>query len=206
MQMPRLPTILLAVLNIGLIALLVVAWRAGQERVHQPEHLTAHSLALPDLTVLNPGALPTVDVAAIRDQAVFHNHRSFYQPPPPSQVIPPPDFEFAGTMGLPQGKRVAFVKKKTDQSSRTLHVGDELDGWQVHSIDALRVVLVRDDQRYELKSPTAAGAVGLIHEDTGPHVAQSAPRVLGATGPNGSLSSSARHPSSEARIYRPPPP
>ncbi len=93
MQMPRLSTILLAVLNIGLIALLVVAWRAGQERVHQPEHLTAHSLALPDLTVLNPGALPPVDVAAIRDQAVFHNHRSFYQPPPPSQVIPPPDFE-----------------------------------------------------------------------------------------------------------------
>jgi hypothetical protein len=206
MQMRRLSTILLAVLDISLIALVVVAWRAGQERVHQPEHPAAHSLALPDLTVLNPGGLPRVDVAAIRDQAVFHNRRLFYEPPPPSQVIPPPDFEFAGSMALPQGTRVAFVKKKADQSSRALHVGDELGGWRVHSIDAVRVVLARDDQRYELKNSTATTAVGLIHEDAGPHMAQSGPRVLGARGPNDPLSSTTRGPSSEARIYRAPPP
>ena len=153
----RLTTMLLSALSGGLLALLIIVLRWGEGRVQAPDRLTAHHLAPPDLALLNPVAPPTVDVAAIRDNAVFYAHRTFFQPPPPGQSTPVPDYEFAGSIGLPQGKKVAFVKKKSDKTNRTVHVGDDLDGWHVESIDAQRVVIVRDTQRVELKLPSESG-------------------------------------------------
>jgi hypothetical protein len=199
-----LTTLMLCLLNIGLLILLVIAVRWGEGRVHAPEHLTARHLAESDLTLLDAVASPTIDVAAIRDNAVFYAHRTFFQPPPPGQSIPVPEYDFAGSIGLPQGKRVAFVKKKSDKSNRTVHVGDDLDGWRVDSIDAQQVVIVKDTQKIELKSASAFPGSGLVHGTATPYVAQSEMRTIGGG------STPAPHPAQaatrEARTYQPPPP
>jgi hypothetical protein len=199
----RLTTIVLSTLCTGLFMLLIVIARWGQERVHAPEHLTARHLAQPDLALLNSVASPNIDVTAIRDNAVFYAHRTFFQPPPPGQGVPVPEYDFAGSVGLPQGKRVAFVKKKSDKSNRTVHVGDDLDGWRVESIDAQRVVIVRESQKMELKSANESAGSGLVRGTVTPYVAQSGMRTIGG-------STATVHPpqtvSHAARTYQPPPP
>jgi hypothetical protein len=197
----RLTTLMLCLLSGGLLGLLVTVVRWGEGRVHAPEHLTARHLTPPDLAMLNAVAPPTIDVSAIRDNAVFYAHRAFFQPAPPGQSIPVPDYDFAGSIGLPQGKRVAFVKKKSDKTNRTVHVGDDLDGWRVESIDTLQVVIMRDEQKVELKSASESGS-GLVHGTVTPFVAQSGLRTIGG-------GTTAPHPPQavghEARTYQPPP-
>jgi hypothetical protein len=199
----RLTTVLLSILSSGLIMLLIVITRWGQERVHRPEHLVDRHLAEPDLSVLSPHAAPNIDLAAVRDNAVFYTHRTFLQPPAPGQIVPVPDYDFAGSIGLLQGKRLAFVQKKSDKSSRTVHVGDDLDGWRVEIIEAARVVIERDNQKVELKSANASSGSGLVHGTVTPYVVQSGLRTIGG----GTVA--ARPPQAvirAARTYQPPPP
>jgi hypothetical protein len=200
----RLTTLLLLVLNGGLAALVAFLWDSGQARVREPEHLVVKPLTLPDLADLSSTPLRGVDIAAIRDRAVFHVRRSFYQPPPPSLEIPPPQYELAGTLGLRDGKRVAFVKRKSDQGSLTLHVGEDLDGWHVQDIQPTRVIVVRDSQQSELSQPNAGHDPGIIRGVSTPRIAQSGPRVLSGTGP-GIPRMAGTSVSTEARTYRPPP-
>jgi hypothetical protein len=199
----RFTRLLLCLLSAGLLILLIIVVRWGEGRVRSPDHLTTRHLAEPDLSLLRAVASANVDVAAIRDNAVFYAHRTFFQPPPPGQSIPVPAYEFAGSIGLPQGKRLAFVKKKSDKSNRTVHVGDDLDGWRVESIDAQRVVIVRDTQKIELKSANEAPGSGLVHGTVTPYVAQSGLRAIGG-------GTTAVHPpqavTHAARTYQPPPP
>jgi hypothetical protein len=200
----RLITTLLSALSGALLVLLVLIWHWGQNRVHEPQHLADRNLAPLDLSVLTATPQTNIDVAAIRDNAVFHTQRTFYQPPP-AQAIAAPEYEFAGSMSLPQGRRVAYVKKKSDQSSRTVHAGDDLDGWRVELIDVSRVVIVRDSQRLEIKSSTAALDSGLVHGAVAPHVAESGVRVIGqGQGPVPLRPSPAQV--SVARTFVPPPP
>jgi hypothetical protein len=202
-QKIRITTVLLSIVSAGLIVLLVVVARWGQERVHQPEHLADRHLAQPDLSVLNPNAAPNIDLVAVRDNAVFYAHRAFFQPPPPGQSIPVPEYNFAGSIGLPQGKRLAFVQKKSDKSSRTVHVGDDLDGWRVESIDAQRVVIARDTQKMELKSANESPGSGLVHGTVTSYVAQSGLRTIGGGTPAVHPPQAVTH---AARTYQPPPP
>lgn len=196
-------TVLLGLVNASLIVFVGFIWKIGQQRVHEPENLAIHSLADPDLAILNLPATPNVDVAEIRDQAVFHSRRSFYQPLPPSQILPTPAYNLSGTMELPQGKRIAFVRKQSDQTSRTLHVGDDLDGWLVRLIEPSRVVVARDDLQAELKGTGAAFSPGLIRGSAGAQIAQSGIRMLGSPAP---VTSVVPKPgSTQARIYQPPP-
>jgi len=199
----RWTSILLAMLSGGLLVLLVMIWRWGEARVHAPEHLTARHLAQPDLTILNAVAAPNIDVTAIRDNAVFYAHRAFFQAPIPGQSVPVPEYGFAGSIGLPQGKSVAFVKKKSDKSNRTVHVGDDLDGWRVESIDAQRVVIVRDSQKIELKSANESPGPGLVRGTVTPYVAQSGIRTIGGGTATVHPPQAVTH---AARTYQPPPP
>jgi hypothetical protein len=197
-------TSVLTLLNLCLIVLTALTWRLGQGAVLAPQKLSVRRLELPDLSVLDSAPKPTTDTAAIRDNAVFHNRRSFYEAPAPSQATPVPDYDFAGTMGMPQGKRVAFVKRKSDHTNRTLHVGDDLDGWRVESIDIARVVVAHDGQRYELNSAVANQGIGLVRGGmAAPRVAQSNLHILGAQG-----TATVRQPhgiAGSVRTYRPPP-
>jgi hypothetical protein len=199
----RFTTLWLSLSGVGLLALLIVILRWGEGRVRAPDHLIARHLAEPDLSLLNAVTSSNIDVTAIRDNAVFYAHRTFFQPPPPGQSIPAPEYDFAGSIGLPEGKRLAFVKKRSDKSNRTVHVGDDLDGWRVESIDAQRVVLVRDTQRMELKSAGESPGSGLVHGTVTPYVAQSGMRTIGG-------GTAATHPpqavTHAARTYQPPPP
>jgi hypothetical protein len=146
----------------------------------------------------------SVEVGTIRDQAVFYATRSFYQPPATPVEIPPPDYEMAGTLRLTDGKRIAFVRKKADRSSRTLHLGDDLEGWRVEAIEPDRIVIARNEQNAELRSNSVASASGLIRGSNSPRIAQTGVRVLSATGSGASIGR-AQSTSSEARIYHPPP-
>ena len=198
----RVTTVLLSILSAGLIVLAVLIARWGQERVHQPEHLADRHLAQPDLSVLNPTAAPNIDLTAVRDNAVFYTHRVFFQPPTPGQAVPVPEYDFAGSISLPQGKSLAFVKKKSDKSNRTVHVGDDLDGWRVESIDAQRVVIARESQKIELKLANEPQASGLVHGTVTPYVAQSGLRTIGG-------GTATIHPpqavTRAVRTYQPPP-
>jgi hypothetical protein len=193
--------ILLAALNAAFLVAVFMVWRVGQRHIHEPEHLAVRAVSLPDLGALNVSTLADVNAAEIRDNAVFYSRRSFYEPPVPSQILPVPDYDFAGSMALPRDKRVAFVKRKSDHVSRTLHVGDDLDGWRVGGIEASKVVLLREDQRVELASTGNAPASGVVHGTFAPRMAQSALHTLGGQG----SSSAPATRESAPRIYHPPP-
>jgi hypothetical protein len=204
MAKPQIRTGLLILVNMSLIALVGFVWKTGQQRVHEPENVAVHYQAVPDVAILEAATPPpSLDGATIRDQAVFHSRRSFYHPSPSTDAVPAPDYDLAGTMELPQGKRIAFVKRKSDKSSRTVHVGDDLEGWQVQLIEANRVVVVRADQQIELHTAGVGASPGLVRGNAGPHVAQTGIRVLGAQGPATAIDS--RPTVTQVRTYQPPP-
>jgi hypothetical protein len=180
-MMPKhqLMTGLLVLLGASLSVGLVCIWHRGERRIKEPETLAHHSLTLPDLSPLQATPSVSVDLLAIRDNAVFYTHRSFYQPPHPGQSVPVPEYEFAGSMALPQGKKVAFVRRKSDKSNKTVHVGDDLDGWRVELIDPNRVVLARDAQQVEIKAATSQSEPGLMHAAVGSQNSSAVGRSLG---------------------------
>lgn len=192
----------LTLLNCAFLGLAAVVWRNGQDNIRQSERTPAHKLAMPDLAALN--VKPTAnDLGAIREDAVFYSRRSFYRAPSIQQAVSMPEYEFAGTMSLPQGKRVAFLKKIADQTTRTVHVGDDFDGWHVVAMDAVRVVVVREDQRYELKANAPSPIFGFIHGDPASRPVEAGTRVLGAE-----MATTVPLPQSQVatvRRYRPPP-
>jgi hypothetical protein len=196
-------TVSLVAVNIGLLVTTILLWRHGEQRIQEPVHLAIPTLPPPDLAFLQSAGPPAVDVAGIREAAVFHARRTFYQPPPPSQALPPPDYQLAGVMGLSKDKRVAFLKKNADHSSRTIHLGDDVDGWRVEGIELARVTFIHDTQHAEIHSNTPISP-GLIRGPVGPRVVSTGPRTLGGSGASGVSFNTT--PSAEARIYRPPPP
>jgi hypothetical protein len=203
MQRLRITTISLALLNVALALGVALLWKQGQTRVLEPATLVVPPLPLPDLAALNSIPMSSVDVATIRNQAVFYASRSFYQPAPAPVEVASPEYEMAGTLRLSDGKRIAFVRRKADRSSRTLHLGDNLDGWRVQIIDADRIVLGYNEQTAELRSNTVAGVSGLIRGPSAPPTAQTGIRVLGAAGSGAPRA--AGQGSVEARTYHPPP-
>jgi len=205
----RLVTFCLIVVN-GVLAFLVsVAWRSGQARVQEPERLTVASLAMPDLAVMNSIHMPSVDVATLRDQALFHASRSFYQPPPKSAEIPAPNYDLAGTMRLMNGTRLAFVRNRSDQTSRTMHVGDDLDGWRVRAVEADRIVIDHNGQNAELTNAKSSSSLGLIRGPATPRIAQTGIRVLGSAGSptsgTAARGTGSRATAGQSRNYSPPP-
>ncbi len=205
MQRPRVTTVLLALANLALLSCVVLFWRHGQARVMEPATLVVPPLSLPDLAAANSIPMASVDVATIRNQAIFYASRSFYQPPPAPVDVAAPEYEMAGTLRLADGKRIAFVKNKADRSSRTLHLGDDLEGWHVQNIEPDRIVLNHNDQTAELRSSTTTGASGLIRGSSAHHIVQTGIRVLGAGG-SGAPPVAGSPSSDDARIYKPPRP
>jgi len=193
---------LLAV-NMLLLLAGIGAWRNGERHVHEPSALTSQPPAPIDLTPLDSLSVPGVDVTILREQALFHASRAFYHPADKSADVPPPEYDFSGTLRLSNGARLAFVKKPASQSSRTLHVGDDLDGWRVRSIEADHLVLDHDGQSAELAAPRKNSSLGLVHITPTPHLVTNGPRVLSgstpSTGPG--ASTGARR----SRMYTPPP-
>jgi len=169
----------LAILNLGLSLLFLRIWTHGQARVRAPERMEVTPLALPDLGPLDSSPMRSVEVAAIRDQSLFYATRSFYQPPAKPQDLPAPNYELAGTMRLPGGKRVAFVRSKVDQSSRAVHVGDSLEGWIIATIEPERVALTQLEQTLELASAKPLRAPGLVRSSPPVRTGQTGIRKLG---------------------------
>jgi hypothetical protein len=180
----RLSTLCLALLNATLLALTISIFRTGQQRVHEPDNVPVHSLAFPDLAVMNAPSAAGIDMTAMREEAVFYSRRTFYHPPAQSQAVSTPDYDLAGVMSLPKGKWLAFVKRRSDQSNRTLHEGDDLEGWRIESIGSGRILIAHGEQRSELKSatPQAPQGQGLVRAAVTARGVQSGPRTLGSSG------------------------
>jgi len=200
----RVTTALLTLLNVALALFVVLLWNRGQARVSEPAMLIAPTLPLPDLAALNSVPMPSVNVATIRDQAVFYSNRAFYQPPPVPTEVPAPEYEMAGSLRLANGKRIAFVTSKADRSTRTLHVGDDLEGWHVQGIDPDRIVLDRNEQSTELRGKTATSASGLVRGPGAPRLVQTGVHLLGATG-QGARPVAGQYSSLGPRAFHPPP-
>jgi hypothetical protein len=200
----RRTTIFLSALNLALGMLVFWIWKTGQQRVQEPTKLAVNPLSLPDLGAVNSTPMHSVDVATIRDQAVFYIARAFYQPPPASTEVPAPIYDLAGTMRLSDGKRLAFVKRRSDRVSRTVHVGDDLDGWKVRLVEPERVLLEQGERVAELTDAKPAYGTGLIRQPASPRIAQTGLRILGGTGPQAArmiTSQTVR----ESRTFHPPP-
>jgi hypothetical protein len=193
----------LALLTLALCGAEVYLWKHGKDIVGEPERIAPHPIAPLDLSGLDAPTAKSVDFGAIRDSAVFYSRRTFYSPPVPSQVIPPPDYDFAGSMTLPQGRKVAFVKKKGEQINRAVHVGEDLDGWRVSSVGSNGIVVVRDDRQIELNGNATITPSGLIHKEAAMAPATPAGlKVLGAQG-TASIAASAAIVTT-ARSFNPP--
>lgn len=213
MRSIRVATILLVMANVGLALLVVLLWKRGQARVSEPAVVSAQPGSLPDLAVLNSVPTRSVDVTTIRDQSVFYATRAFYRPPATPVEVPPPEYEMAGSLRLANGKRIAFAKRKADQSSRTLHVDDDLEGWRVTLIEPDRIVLTQNEQSAELYARARSGAAssGLIRGANAPRAIQSGipiqsgVRVLGGGG-SGSMRQGDTTTSGQPRLFHPLPP
>jgi hypothetical protein len=192
--------LLLVLLNLGLIISGYLLWSRGQHLVQEPSRLPPPNLQSLDLAELNSTPVPSVDVTNIREHAVLYTSRSFFKPAPPAVVATPPDYEITGILKLFDGKRIAFVRSKADHSTRTLHVGDDLDGWRINVIDQDHIGLNQAEQSTELRVTTAAPASpGLIRGQSVPQVASSGLHILGSAGMIPSQSAG------RSRNYRPPP-
>ena len=204
----RRTTVVLTLLNVGLSVLWVRVWSHGQARIREPERVEVSPLKLSDLSALDSNPMHSVEVATIRDQALFYATRSFYQPPAKPQELSPPNYELAGTMRLVAGTRLAFLKSRADQSSRTVHVGDELDGWTVRAVESDRVVLVQLEQTFELANVKTQHASGLIRTSRPVRSVQTGIRRLGggieSTTPAPNPVASAKF--SAPRVFVPPTP
>jgi len=207
---------LLVTLHVGIIATAISFYRTGESRIYETTHLVSTPLELPDMSALNSTPMPSVDVAGLRDQALFYASRSFYSPPPRPTEIAPPPFELAGTMRLPNGKRLAFVKGQSDQRQRTLHVGDDLEGWTVQSIEPERIALLRDEQVVSLTRTRSPISSGLIRAANSPKAVQTGIRILGVASRGDTFgrasvtpdraSNGAVYVSAQPRTFRPPTP
>ena len=204
MKQPRITTTLLVILNLGLAATAGFLWKAGQKKIMEPVDLQVMPLPPLDLSALNSVPVPSVEVANIRDQAALYASRSFFQPPPVPVSVASPEYELAGTLRLADGKHIAFVTRKVDHGTRTLHLGDDLDGWQVAAIEPDRVNLANDQQFAELRPASKGAGQGLIRGAAAPAPAVTGIRVLGGGSSAVTPMTTGGSPGG-ARVYRPPP-
>jgi hypothetical protein len=198
----------LILLNVALCTVCVLTWKRGEIRIHEPETQAISNLPLPDLGALNSTPMPAVNVGLLTDQALFYSSRSFYKPAAPSVEIPPPAFELAGIMRLADGRRLAFVKGIADHTSRSVHTGDDLDGWKVQAVETDRVVLNHDEQISQLAGPQNGHSSGLIRGPSAPRVALTGIQVLSGSATEPRLERPQAVPSvafSHARTFQPPP-
>jgi hypothetical protein len=205
MKRPRITTALLVILNLGLAVSAGVLWKTGQRQVREPVNMVVTPPPSLDLSVLNSVPVPSVEVASIRDQAAMYASRSFYQPPPVPVSVTPPEYELAGTMRLADGKHIAFATRKSDHGTRTLHLGDDLDGWQVAAIEPDRVNLAHEQQFAELRPASAGAGQGLMRGASAPAPPVTGIRVLGG-GSSALTPMAARGAPGDARVYHPPAP
>lgn len=213
-------------------ALVVVRLLAGT----QSDELLAtppRAPRLPEMQLEAPAL--EAQLEPLRDRALFYASRAFYvaPPPPPAPTAPPkPNYLLAGTFVIPQKHTVALLKQGTGTNVVKVKAGDDLEGWHIESVDAARVVLRHQDERFEiaraardagshvtrvpLKRVGPAGAA--VAAAVTPAEAAStesispvpAPTVksLGSGRSNAPIRDAALRsgqPSIEARLYRPPP-
>ena len=172
-------TVGLAILDAALLGLAFLLFIRGEKTVHQSDAIALDAFDAPTLAAAVTTESHQLATALIRDQSVFHANRAFYEPAPPSQLIPAPNYVLAGVMLLPSGKKTAFLTHATDHTTRTVHEGDELDAWRVQLIDKTRIVVIHDDQREELASSTTQAASGLIRGGAPSRSVAAGTRILG---------------------------
>jgi hypothetical protein len=189
--------------NVAAGGFAVWTWHQGQKQISEPADLIVSPLSLPDMAALNSTPMRAVEVSAIRDQAVFYSARSFYQPPPTHVEVPAPAYELAGTLKLPNGKHLAFVKNTADRRTRTVHPGDELDGWQIQAIESGHVTIQHDEQVADLSTQKSSLKTGLVAAPLRLKAAMTGSRVLG--GGNSKVArAGAPDTSPQPRLFQPP--
>jgi len=214
----RRSTALLAVANLVLMGALAETLLHGSKArlilAIAPDATTSKKVAL-DV----PGR--SIDFLAVQSAAAFYETRQFYVPPIVESKPPRPDFRLVGTMALPQKPMVAMLVHNQTGIQSKVRKGEQLEGWTVISVEPKRVLLQLGDDQLEVNtksggslsgSPTnAVQASASVGEMSSGNVPSGGVRVLGSPAPaqgnsmQGSSGMMLRAPSSESRLYRPPP-
>jgi hypothetical protein len=212
-----LPTQALGLLVVGLVSCIVAVILRGTQAATLLA-TPANPAAAFELDLSSPRQSP--DLAAMQIRPLVHSSRAFYQKPAeaPPAAPPRPDYRLAGALMLPGKAPVAVVVDRIGNHSRRVKVGDELDGWQVASVDRKRVLLTWGAERAEITSGTftpAATSVASTNASGGlKRVPLARQQVAAASGAVQSLGASGNAPVARGvggpvddtpRLYRPPP-
>jgi len=105
--------------------------------------------ASPPVSEIQPTA---TSFAGIQEHALFYRSRTYHLPVErsvaPEKAVPA--YELAGAFVIPDRAPIAVLKSRSAGLSRTVRPGDDLDGWQVRSIEKDRVVLVDHERHAEI--------------------------------------------------------
>jgi len=221
-------TALLAAMAAALGTLILVRLAAGT----QADALLATSAKtanIPEMKLQAPAL--EAQLEPLRDHALFYASRAFYvaPPPPAAPAAPPrPNYGLAGTFVIPHKHTVALLKQGAGENVVKVRAGEDLEGWHIESVEASRVLLRYQDERFEiartardsgshltrvpLTRPGRATAAVSVAAVTPADAASPAPDVtvksLGSGRSGAPIRDAALHPgqsSMEARLYRPPP-
>ena len=151
---------------------------------------------------------PVVDYEALRNQALFHATRAYVAAPDPSKAGPArPDYQFVAALIMPNNRSIAYVRHPGQPQSRKIGINDDLDGWQVASIEQQRIVLKTSTDTFEIAAEhkvTGLGITRVVLAQSTNNQPTSGARVLGAQGSIPLQNRSAVGQETEARLYRPP--
>jgi hypothetical protein len=154
----------LVILCIGL----ALAMRLGPAVSVDAPHAPAPHVTLPmmtDLPISRPAFPDLSHFQNYRDRPPFSiTRRPQISPapedaPPTDDSLPPSPLQadLVGVVGPPE-KRMALLRRQGAEELDRVFVGDQVEGWQIISIDSNRLTLQQGDQRQILTFPKLGGS------------------------------------------------
>jgi len=141
-----------------LLANILGGWACASRAWHGSE--VRSILATAPLPIAPPVALPdppprAIDFSAIQRGALFYASRTFYVPPAIPPMQPPPDYQLAGTLLVPQQPAAAMLVQPRTGKRAKVRAGDDLEGWTVASVEPNVISLRHGDQQIEIRAARA---------------------------------------------------
>jgi hypothetical protein len=153
---------------------------------------------------------PALDanLQSVRDRSLLYASRAFYvaPPPPTAPAAPPrPAYVLAGTFLIPHKPAVALLKRNTGTNVLKVNAGDDLEGWRIEAVEAARVVLRFEDERFEMIRAASESGTHLTRVPLTRAAPTASRTTLGSGHPAGPVAASGvNQPLVEARLYRRP--
>ena len=176
-----------AALGVFIIARLAAGTQADALLARSPK-----TPNVPEMTLQAPAL--EAQLEPLRDRALFYASRAFYvaPPPPAAPAAPPrPNYMLAGTFVIPHKPTVALLKQGTGTNVVKVKAGDDLEGWHIENVEAARVLLRYQDERFEIARAARESGSHLTRAPLKRPGAATAPASVAAAAPAGAVSPTA---------------